>query len=305
MLSVPDQRHERAVVSVLLAGALFGTAGTAAAMGPEGTTALAVGAARVLLGGLALLAVLVARGGSLDAPLRVLRTAPGLGASVCCAAYQACFFAAVEQTGVAVGTLVTIGSAPVVAGVLARVVNGSPVTRSWLVATGLCLAGLVLLAVQGLDTGAPLGVALALVAGGCAGTYNVLAKRLFDCGTEALPLLAGTFTAGGMLLLPLLATQPLAWLVSGEGIVVALYLGLATMAGANLLMTYGLRRLAPGPVTTLMLADPATAALLGVAVLHEPLSAPLVGGLGLLAAGLMLQSVRAARSVTPRPAIAG
>ncbi len=86
MLSVPDQRHERAVVSVLLAGALFGTAGTAAAMGPEGTTALAVGAARVLLGGLALLAVLVARGGSLDAPLRVLRTAPGLGASVCCAA---------------------------------------------------------------------------------------------------------------------------------------------------------------------------------------------------------------------------
>jgi DME family drug/metabolite transporter len=288
---VIERRHERAVASVLLAGILLGTAGTAVALGPDGTTPLGVGAARVLLGGLVLLAVLVARGSSLASPLRVLRTTPGLGASACCATYQVCFFAAVEQTGVAVGTLVTIGSAPIAAGVLAWALNGSPVSRSWLVATGLCLAGLTFLAVQGLDDGSPLGVSLALVAGACAGTYNVLAKRLFDTGAEAL-------------LLPLLATQPLGWLATGEGIALVLYLGLATMAGANLLMTYGLRRLTPGPVTTLLLADPATAALLGVVVLHEPLSATMAVGLAFLTAGLLLQGARAARPVVPRPAVA-
>ncbi len=293
------------MASVLLAGILLGTAGTAVALGPDGTTPLGVGAARVLLGGLVLLVVLVARGSSLAAPLRVLRTAPGLGASACCATYQVCFFAAVEQTGVAVGTLVTVGSAPIVAGVLAWALNGSTVSRSWLVATGICLAGLTLLAVQGLDDGSPVGVALALAAGACAGTYNVLAKRLFDDGAEALPVLAGTFTLGGVVLLPLLTTQPLGWLATGEGIVLVLYLGLATMAGANLLMTYGLRRLTPGPVTTLLLADPATAALLGVVVLHEPLSATMAVGLALLAAGLLLQGARSARPVTPQPAVAG
>lgn len=305
MLPVIERRPERAVTSVLLAGALFGTAGTAVALGPEGTTPLGVGTARVLLGGLVLLAVLVARGSSLAAPLGVLRSVPGLGASVCCAAYQVCFFAAVEQTGVALGTLATIGSAPIAAGVLAWALNGSPVSRSWIAATGLCLTGLVLLAAQGLEDGSPLGVALALVAGACAGTYNVLAKRLFNGGAEALPVLAGTFTLGGVLLVPLLSTQPLGWLTTGEGIVLALYLGVATMAGANLLMTYGLRRLSPGPVTTLMLADPATAALLGVVVLHEPLSVAIVFGLSLLTTGLLLQGMRAARPVTPRPAVAG
>jgi len=301
-----ERRDGRAVTSVLLAGVLFGTAGTAVALGPDDATPLGVGTARVLLGGLALLVVLVARGGSLAAPLRVLRTVTGLVASACTAAYQVCFFAAVEQTGVAVGTLVTIGSAPIAAGLLARAVSGAPVTRSWLAATGLCLAGLVLLAAGGLEGGSPLGVLLALTAGCCAGTYNVLAKRLFDDGAEALPVLAGTFALGGLLLLPFLLTQPLGWLATGGGLVLALYLGVATMAGANLLMTYGLRRLAPGPVTTLMLADPATAALLGVAVLHEPLSAPAAAGLAILAAGLLLQGVRAARPAPhTRPAIAG
>jgi len=294
------------VASVLLAGILFGTAGTAVALGPEEVTPLGVGTARVLLGGIVLLAVLAARGDPLDAALRVLGTAPGLIASGCTAAYQVCFFAAVEQTGVAVGTLVTIGSAPVAAGLVARAVSGSPITRSWVAATTLCVAGLVLLAVEGLDSGSPRGVLLALIAGCCAGSYNVLAKRLFDAGADTLPVLAGTFTLGGLLLAPLLLTQPLGWLTTADGLVLALYLGVATMAGANLLMTYGLRRLQPGPVTTLMLADPATAALLGVVVLHEPLSLPMAAGLGLLAAGLLLQGVGASRpAAQARPVIAG
>jgi DME family drug/metabolite transporter len=47
-----------AVGAVLLAAALFGTTGTAQALGPSCTIPLGVGAARLVIGGLALLAVL-------------------------------------------------------------------------------------------------------------------------------------------------------------------------------------------------------------------------------------------------------
>lgn len=285
----------RAVAAVLGAGMFFGTAGTAAALGPAAASPAGVGATRVLLGGLALLVVMASRGQALAEAVRVATSRPGLLAGICCATYQACFFAAVRSTGVAVGTLVTVGSAPLLAGLLARLVNGTRTTRAWLVATVVCVAGLVLLAADGLSERRPLGIALALVAGGCAATYNVVAKRLFDRGEQALPVLAGTFVLAGLLLVPfLLATGP-GWLLTGSGALLALYLGVATMGGANLLLSYGLRRLAPGPVTTLSLADPVTATVLGVVVLHESLPAPARVGLALLVLGLLLQGRAAAR----------
>lgn len=46
----------KAVAAVLLAAALFGTTGTAQALGPDSTTPLGVGAARLAVGGPVLLA---------------------------------------------------------------------------------------------------------------------------------------------------------------------------------------------------------------------------------------------------------
>lgn len=293
----------RAVGGVLGAAMLFGTVGTAAALGPPDATPAGVGAARVLLGGLVLLAVTAWQRIPLGATWRILRTGPGLVASLATAVYQVCFFAAVATTGVAVGTLVTVGSAPLLAGLLARVVNGTRPTRAWLGATMVCLAGLVLLAADGLAERRPLGVLLALAAGSCIGAYNVAAKRLFDRGEQPLPVLAGPFVLGGLLLVPLLVTTPPTWIVTPAGVLLALYLGVASMAVANLLLSYGLRRLAPGPVTTLQLADPVTATILGVVVLHESLPAPAWLGVGLLAAGLTLQGLAAARGVAPPRAV--
>src|SRR5262245_17434657 len=96
---------------VLLAAGLFGTTGTAQALGPDGSTPATVGAARLAVGGAALAALALAtgqlRGGW---PIRALLLA---GAGV--ALYQLAFFAAVDRTGVAVGAVVAIGSGPVCA----------------------------------------------------------------------------------------------------------------------------------------------------------------------------------------------
>ena len=139
-----------AVGSVLAAAVLFGTTGTSQALGPEATTPLGVGTARLAIGGAALVAVLPTLGGRPRDAVRLWRAPAGLLAGVCTAAYQVAFFAAVASAGVAVGTLVTIGSGPLFAGLLAWGALGNRPTRGWVTATAACVAGLVLLSSPGL-----------------------------------------------------------------------------------------------------------------------------------------------------------
>jgi drug/metabolite transporter, DME family len=289
------------VVAVLAAAVLFGTTGTAQALGPDGTTALGVGAARLGVGGLVLLLVLPVLGGRPGAAAALWRTPVGLLAGGCTALYQVCFFAGVERAGVALGTLVTIGSGPVFAGLLGALLLREPVERSWLLATGTCVLGLALLLLAG-GAGAgsdPLGLLLALGSGAAYAAYTVAAKHLMTAGRPASEVMASAFGLGGLLLLPLLATQPLGWLASPGGVALASYLGLVTTTAAYLLFGRGLAVLPAGPVTTLVLAEPIVATVLGVSVLDERLPPVGVAGAGLVLAGLALQGSAASRRRGP------
>lgn len=283
--------HRGAVAAVVLAAALFGTTGTAQALGPSSTTPLGVGAARLVVGGLALLAVLPALGARRAEAVALWRTPTGLVAGLSTALYQVCFFAGVQRAGVAVGTLVAIGSGPVLTGFLARGLLGERPGRAWLVATSLCLVGLPLLVLGGeastrVDT---LGVVLALLAGLSYAAYTVLAKQQLDAGHAPSAVMAAAFGLGGLLSVPVLASQPLGWVTEGDGLVLALYLGLVTTTLAYLLFVRGLAVLPAGPVTTLMLAEPVVAMTLGVVVLDERLTALGVVGAALVLVGLLVQ----------------
>jgi drug/metabolite transporter, DME family len=127
---------------ILLAASLWGTTATARTFAPAGAGPVAVGAARVIGGGLLLLLVAL-RGGALRGLVaRGTRTRflLAIGAAAA-AAYQTAFFAATARAGVAVGTVVTIGAAPVFAGILSAVTGrpGRPGTR-WLAATVVAVA---------------------------------------------------------------------------------------------------------------------------------------------------------------------
>jgi DME family drug/metabolite transporter len=67
------------------------------------------------------------------------------------------------------------------------------------------------------------------------------------------------------------------------------------MAIANVLLARGIHGLTPGPATTLMLADPVVATILGVVVLGEVLAPVAAAGMLLVLAGLLLQGVLVAR----------
>ena len=92
-------------LQVLLAALCFGTTGTAQALGPDAASPLTVGAMRVA-GGAALLLLAVRVAGT-DSTVRLGRW-PLLVGGLGVAAYQLCFFAAVRDTGVAVGTVAAL-----------------------------------------------------------------------------------------------------------------------------------------------------------------------------------------------------
>lgn len=168
-------------------------------------------------------------------------------------------------------------------------------------ATAVCVAGLVLLSAPDLEGGSAVGLLLALGAGLCIAGYNVAAKVQLDRGASPLEVPAGSFALGGILLLPVLATQPLRWLGEPSGLALALYLGVATMAVANVLLARGIRGLTAGSATTLMLADPVVATILGVVVLGETLAPVAALGVLLVLAGLLLQGILVARETPGEP----
>ncbi len=266
---------------VLIAAILFGTTGTAQALGPDGSTPMTVGASRILIGGSLLAAMALAAGGFRGRwPLGQVLLA-GAGVAV----YQLAFFQAVADTGVAVGAIVAIGSGPVFAGILERVLDGAWPGRTWFIATALATTGVAVLSLAS-ATDASLsagGIGLALVSGLGYATYTIVAKRLLRLGHTPVAVMGASFGLGAVLLLPVLLLGDTAWLHTPDGLALALYLSIVPTALAYSLFARGLRSLDASEVTTLVLAEPLTATVLGVVVLDER-----VGAGGLLGAVLIL-----------------
>jgi DME family drug/metabolite transporter len=283
---------------VLVAAVLFGTTGTARALGSAGANPLGVGAARLAIGGAVLVGIARHAGQRIppSIPRGLLVLAGGLTA-----VYQLAFFAGLDRAGVAVGTVVTIGSCPPLAGLIAVLAGQGRPTARWGVATGSAVAGVVLLAgpTGGVD---PVGIALALLSAlGYAG-YTVTVKAVIDRGAPGGAAIAWAFGIGGIGLLPaLLLTSP-GWIVTPAGAITALYLGVVPTAVAYVLFVRALGRLPAATVTTLVLAEPLVATLLGVAVLDERLTASAIVGCALVLAGLV---VLATGAQAPRATASG
>ena len=284
-----DQSRRSGQWLVLAAAVLWGTTGTAQAFAPSGASPLVVGAVRLAVGGVALLAVAAARG--------VLRGGgrwPAVATAVAAgsmAGYQLCFFAAVARTGVAVGTVIAIGSAPVLAGALGFLVRGERPGRRWMVATALAVLGCILLfTASGSVSVDAIGGLLALGAGVAYATYAVSSKGLLE---ERPPdaVMAVVFCLGAALLSPLLFTSDLTWLAQPRGLAVALHLGLIATAASYVLFARGLKTVPVATAVTLSLAEPLTAGTLGVVLLRERLSTSATLGMVLLFSGLALLSL--------------
>jgi len=275
---------------VLAAAVLWGTTGTAQAFAPMGASPVVVGAVRLAIGGTALLLFAARQQGRLFNQKR-LPIRPTLLGAASIAAYQLCFFAAVSLTGVAVGTIVAIGSAPVLAGLLSWLVGKERPQNRWIIATLLAVAGCTLLIASGGSLNIHVGgVLLALGAGAAYAVYAYTSKLLL---AEHAPDLvtAVLFSLGALFLLPILLVGDLSWLLAGNGLLAALHLGLVATALAYILFTRGLQLVPVASAVTLSLAEPLTAAVLGIFLLKERLAWPGILGICLILAGLVLLAI--------------
>lgn len=214
-------------------------------------------------------------------------------AAVAMAAYQPLFFGGVARTGVAVGTVVGIGSSPVFAGILGAVVRGERPGPRWLTATALALAGTALLVgTGGSDDVDPAGIALALGAGLAYAVYVLASKLVLDQGWAPDTLTVRVFAWAGLLLVPVALAAGIGPLLTPGGLLMVAHLGVVTVAVAYVLFSRGLHGVGVGAAGTLTLAEPATAAVLGVGVVGERFGGATAAGIALIAAGLVVLVAR-------------
>lgn len=261
------------VIMVLLAGVLFGTTGTASLLANVDANPTAIGAARLLVGSLGLIAVtLIQRDLSALIALWKRPRIWIMGTGV--ATYMLAFFTAVQMAGAAVAALVAISLAPMIAGAIARAFGTPWPGKTWAFATGLAVLGVVLLSsptTNDVGNSRVIGAIFATIAGSGYAFYTVVGSQLVSKEHHATDVLAASFSIGTIFILPFLFFDS-SWVFTGRGIGLALWLGLISTTVAYVLFGVGLTHLAPGVVATLLLSEPAVATLLGVFALGEPMA---------------------------------
>ena len=273
--------------ALIFAGICFGTTGTAQALGPDGSSPLVVGAARLFIGALFLWVI----HRLISSPGARIGVADLVIGGVGVALYQISFFSAVRSTGVAVGTLTAIGSAPALTGVIAFLITKEVPSRRWFAATAITTVGIIFLTgAKGFSHVNVLGVLEALGAGASYSLFAVASKRAMSGGASFTEAMYKIFGLGAILLLPCFALGKNHFLLTGSGIAMAVWLGLVPTAVAYTSYAYGLKRIKVATVSTLVLAEPATATLLAAVVLGESLNIYSWLGVLIVASGLIYLS---------------
>lgn len=198
------------------------------------------------------------------------------------ALFNVSYFSGITLTGVALGTMISIGSAPIFAGVLGVAFNNDTLGWKWYAASAVAIGGLTLLVTGGPAVRVdPWGILLALTAGFAYSFYTLLVNRMIhlDAPDSAIGI---SFLVATMLLVPFFPAGSLEWIAAPGGTASTLYLGIISSGIAYMLYGRGLRTVMVSRVGTLTLAEPLTAAFLGICFLGESVTALTGGGMALL-----------------------
>jgi DME family drug/metabolite transporter len=293
----------RALVYLLLSATAWGTAGAAAALlfgrGGPGPVALtfwrSVGGAAVLL-----VAALLAPGDR-RARLRRPRTGRLLVNGAGLTLFQVAYFEAVHGTGLAVATVVTLGAAPVLVALGARLLLREHLGAAGVVAVAGAVAGLAVLVLGGAGGGQVRagGVAWALLSGAGYAAITLYGRRAGAQGAAPVASTLYSFLVCALVLLPFALAEGLlpSTAVTGRTLALLGYLAAVPTALAYGLYFAGVAVVRATTAAVIALVEPVSAALIAVLLLGERLSAAAVAGIGLLlvsVTGLALAETRAA-----------
>lgn len=287
-MSTPDNR-QLGVAAIFVAAILWGTTGTAATFAP-GVSAMAIGAAAMGIGGL-LQALMAARSIAARRSALVARMPLVLIGAASVAIYPLVFYASMRVAGVTIGTVISIGSAPLMAALIENRLEGLKLSTRWLTGAAIGVTGMALLAVaEGSgahaldvsDQNVPLGIALGLLAGFTYSLYSWSARRLMQQGIPSTAAMGAMFGLGGVLLMPVLLVTGGPFLDSWTNASVGIYMALVPMFCGYVCFGYGLARVQASMATTITLLEPVVAAVLAVIIVGERLPPRGWTGVGLV-----------------------
>ena len=277
---------------VVLAAVCFATTGTAQQLGPDSSSPLGVATIRFFIGSLVLFVIASLRPSRSHTVERDPLAAWVWAVSAFGQAlYGAAFFSAVRSTGVAVGTVVALGSAPLITGVITAISSRKVPSISWLGTTLFAIVGMSLIVVSGKESQVTMsGVALALSAGFGYALFALGSKTILSSGVSSELAMARVFGIASLMLAPTLFFVNLKWLTESNAIVMVMWLGIVTLALAYWSYANGLRHLEPNQTTLITLVEPVVATVLGVAVLSERPSSVAWLGVLIVIASLLAES---------------
>ncbi|WP_424932201.1 DMT family transporter [Amaricoccus macauensis] len=268
------------VAAILFSAVVWGTTGTAATFAPD-VSAAAIGAAAMGVGGIAQ-ALAALRGitrsrAELRARWRLLVTG-----ALAVAIYPLAFYGSMRLAGVTIGTVITIGSAPLLSALIEYALDRSRLTFRWSLGALVGLIGMGLICVAEnashgeIQSGAsvPLGVLLGLIGGLTYALYSWTARRMMLRGIPSSAAMGATFGLGGLLLLPVLIVTGGPFLASWSNAAVGIYMAAVPMFLGYLCFGYGLARVQASMATTITLLEPVVAAVLAVIIVGERLPVP-------------------------------
>ncbi|MBO0149581.1 EamA family transporter [Vibrio sp. Vb2424] len=288
--------YQLGTLSILFASTLWGTTGTAASLAPD-VSALAIGAFSMGIGGF-MQACLSAKSLKRDFRKVVHKKKTLLISIIALATYPQAFYSSMRFTGVAIGTVISISTAPFFSALLECLFSrNQTITKRWMMSFAIGVIGITLLLASESSANSLFdqdmkhwGVLLGLLAGLTYAIYSWGVKAMIDHGIESQTAMGSVFGIGGVLLLPTLFITGDNLFASSTNTAVMLYMALIPMGLGYVAFGFGLRFVTASGASILTLFEPVIAAALAVAIVGEEISFIGWVGITLTLVCLFLQS---------------
>ncbi|ELA7327364.1 EamA family transporter [Vibrio alginolyticus] len=288
--------YQLGTLSILFASTLWGTTGTAASLAPD-VSALAIGAFSMGIGGF-MQACLSAKSLKRDFRKVVHKKKTLLVSIIALATYPLAFYSSMRFAGVAIGTVISISTAPFFSALLECLFSrNQTITKRWMMSFAIGVIGITLLLASESSANSLFdqdmkhwGVLLGLLAGLTYAIYSWGVKAMIDHGIEPQTAMGSVFGIGGVLLLPTLFITGDNLFASSTNTTVMLYMALIPMGLGYVAFGFGLRFVTASGASILTLFEPVIAAALAVAIVGEEISFIGWVGITLTLVCLFLQS---------------
>ena len=288
----------KGILAIVIASFLWGTTGLAASYS-ETVSPLAIGALSSVIGGILL--VITSRNKLLiDYKLMLQQPALLLLGAISVAIYPLAFYSSMRLSGIAIGTVVSIASAPLFAAVLDRLISKKYISLQWFLSFIIGAIGIILL-VLGKEQShleannlheEAFGALLGCVAGLAYASYSWVAKRLIENGVHSRSSMSGLFGCAALLLLPPLWFTGDNLFSNSTNISISLYIGIIPIFMGYLLFGFGLNFIDASKATLITLIEPLIATVLAVCIIGEKFKVIGWVGVCLVSLCLLIQTIK-------------